>query len=61
MVSPPSFHANERSKADARIALFLTPEQIRWLTVGLGALPRVTRERIQRDIDQQLAAHGVLN
>jgi hypothetical protein len=53
--------SNERSKADARIALFLTPEQIRWVTVGLGALPRATRVSIQREIDQQLAAHGMLN
>jgi hypothetical protein len=52
----------ERDKQDAqRIALFLTAEQIRWLSIGLGALPRAKREPLLREIDMQLAAHGVLN
>ena len=44
-----------------KIALFLTADQIKSLTVSLGALPRATREPLLREIDQQLAAHGVLN
>lgn len=44
-----------------KIAIFLTAEQIRWVTIGLGALPRAKREPLEREIDMQLAAHGVLN
>jgi hypothetical protein len=42
-----------------RLALFFTPAQISWLSVGLGSLPRAIRDSIRRDLDRQLADHGL--
>ena len=41
--------------------MFRTAEQLKWLSVGLSALPRAMREPIVREIDMNSAAHGLLN
>jgi hypothetical protein len=46
-----------RTEGARRLALFLTAAQVHWLNVGLGSLPRATRDPIRRELDRQLAAH----
>jgi hypothetical protein len=52
--SPGPHHDDRTSK----IALFLSREQIRWVTIGLGALPRTIRKQLERELDRQLAEHA---
>jgi hypothetical protein len=60
MVSPLR-RPDERSKSDQRIAFFFTEEQARLLSVALGSLSRAKREPLQRELEMQLAQHGLLN
>jgi hypothetical protein len=54
----PSPSSDDRT---GKVALFLTREQIRWLTIGLGALPRTVRKPLERELDRQLSEHAELN
>lgn len=59
MASPPLRPNDDRTTT--KIALFLTRDQIKWLTIGLGALPRTVRKPLERELSQQLAEHVELH
>ena len=55
MRPPPPARSNDDQAT--KIAIFLTREQIKWLSIGLGALPRAIRKQLERELDRQLAEH----
>ena len=55
----PLHRPDERLKPDAqKIAIFLTTEQLRWVTIGLDSLPRAVCKPPERALSPQVAEHA---